>query len=208
MRRYLLPFVVALMLPATPARAEFYVVPALGIVFGGGTNLVSDLNLEVAKGTRLGLQASVLWLGDGWFGPLNKGFVVGLEGEVSTVPSFFGDRDLLSKSSVVTAMGSVVVAAPLSLTRNSLRPYASAGFGLIRATSDDFLNVFAIEENLMGLRFGGGAIGFLSDTVGVRWDLSYIRTLKGLGDPDNNALGSPSRSLRYWRGSMGVVLRF
>lgn len=189
------------------ARAEIYVIPAVGITFGGGTNLI-DLELEAAKGAKLSLSGSVLWLGESWFGALNKGVVVGIEGEVSAVPAFFGDSDLLTSSSLVTAMGSVVVAAPLSLTRHSLRPYLSGGFGLIRAKTDDFLNVLAFDENLMGLRLGGGAIGFLSDNVGVRWDLSYIRTLKGLGDPDNNALGSPSRSLRYWRGSMGVVLRF
>jgi hypothetical protein len=198
-----------LLLTVLPASspAEWLVVPGVGIAFGGGTNLI-DLERAAATGAKLSFQGSVLWLGEGWFGPLNKGFVVGVEGEVGTVPAFFGDRDLVTSSNVVTARGSLVIAAPLSLTGHSLRPYASAGFGLIRATSDDFLNVLAFEENLMGLRFGGGAIGFLTDTVGVRWDVSYLRTLKGLGDPENNAIGAESRSLHFWRGSMGLVLRF
>jgi hypothetical protein len=192
---------------APPLRAEWLVVPALGAAFAGETNLI-DLELAAATGAKLTYQGSVLWLGEGWFGPLNKGFVVGVEGEVAAVPSFLGEGGLLTSSNVITAMGSVVIAAPLSLTGHSLRPYAAAGFGLIRVTTDDILNVFEYAENLTGLRLGGGAIGFVTDTVGVRWDISYIRTLKGLGDPDNNAIGSQSRSLSFWRGSMGLVLRF
>ena len=89
---------------------------------------------------------------------------------------------------------------------HSLRPYGVAGFGLLRATSDDVLNVLPVEANLAGLRFGGGAIGFVTDTVGLRWELSYLRTLKGQGTEDVVAVGS--RTLSFWRGTMGVVLRF
>ena len=111
----------------------------------------------------------------------------------------------LVRSGVLTALGSVVLAVPRRLTGHSLRPFAIGGFGLIRARSDDVLNVYNVEANLMGLRIGGGAIGMLSETVGLRFDLSHIRTLKGQGN-EGEAFGS--RSLSFWRASTAAVLRF
>jgi hypothetical protein len=157
---------------AAPARADWYAIPGLGLSFGGGTNLL-DLD-SASRGTRLVVQGSLLWLGDGW---------LGLDAEVAHVSGFFenepGERLLITDSSVLTATGSVVITLPLQTTRHSLRPYAIGGFGLIRVSIRDFLDAFTGTENLMGLRVGGGATGFLTDTVGVRFDLSHFRVLKG-----------------------------
>jgi hypothetical protein len=179
------------------AAADWFVIPAGGITFASGTNLI---DLENAAGvTKVSLQGSVLWMSRGW---------LGIDGEVAYVAGFFErERQLVSDSSVLTAMGSVVVTVPLDVTRHSLRPYAIGGFGLIRANVDDVLNVLSFDEKLLGLRVGGGAMGFFSDTTGVRLDLSYIRTLKGQGNESGTAIGT-SRSLHFWRGSAGIVLRF
>lgn len=187
----------ALWLWPSPCRADWFVIPAAGVSFGSSFTL---LDLESAEGrSKFSLQGTVLWLGNGPFG---------LEGEVGYISGFFerGDQRLVTRSGVTTAMGSVVVTTPLAWTRNSLRPYAVAGFGLIHASSDDVLNVLPVSANLMGLRLGGGVTGFVTDTVGVRWDLSYLRTLKGQGNEEGVAFGS--RSLKFWRASMGIVLRF
>jgi len=112
----------------------------------------------------------------------------------------------VTRSAVTTAIGSVVVSVPRRWVGWSLRPYGAAGAGLIRVTSRDVFNVLPVEENLMGLRFGGGAIGFLSDTVGVRLDLSHYRSMGGQGEDGRTAFGRPR--LTFWRGSTGIVLRF
>lgn len=194
------------LLLAQPAAADLFVVPALGVSFASDTNLV-DLDLAADR-TKTSLDLSLLWLDNGWLGGW-----LGAEGELGYVGGFFdgsapaaSDPALVNRSGVTTAMGSLIVAAPLSLTRNSLRPYGAAGFGLIRATNDDFLNVYQFNENLLGLRFGGGAMGMLSDTIGLRWDVSHVRTLKGQGDSAGLSFGS--RSLSFWRFSMGVMVRF
>ena len=51
------------------------------------------------------------------------------------------------------------------------------------------------------MNVGGGAVGFLSDHVGVRFDLRYFRNIKGVSQEDLEdfpvTLGEPVR-LRYW----------
>jgi hypothetical protein len=182
------------------ARADWFIVPGLGLSFAGNTNLISLDNPEnPAGGTHVTYEGSVLWLGEGW---------LGLDAEAGFAFGFFeGGAGLVRHSSVATFMGSVVVTVPHSVTRHSLRPYAVAGFGLIRASSEDLFAANPVSENLLGLRIGGGATGFLTDSVGVRWDLSHIRTLKGQGNEAGVAVGG-SRSLSFWRASMGIVLRF
>ncbi len=183
--------------PAPAAAQHWFVIPGIGISFASEYSL---LDLEVAEGrSKLAYQASVLWLGDGW---------LGVEGEVGYIDAFFERQGLsiVTSSGVTTVMGSVVVSTPLSLTGHSLRPYASAGLGLMRATAEDIFDALPVRTNLTGLRLGGGATGFLTDTVGVRWDLSYFRSLKGQGNEGGLAIGS--RYLAFWRGSMGLVLRF
>jgi hypothetical protein len=145
------------------------------------------------------VEASALWLGEGW---------LGLEADASYVADFFDREDqfLVTRTAVSTVMGGVVVAAPLAWTRTSLRPYGAVSFGLIRATGEDIFDANRVRTNLSGLRVGGGAIGFFTDTVGVRWDLSFIRTLKGQGNEEGVAAGS--QSLSFWRATMGLVLRF
>jgi hypothetical protein len=185
---------------ASPAAGEWYVVPGFGVSFASNTNLI-DLDLAAGGSRKLSLQGGVLWLGENW---------LGIDGEVCYIAGFFERENerLVTSSSVLTAMGSVVVTLPIRMTGHSLRPFAIGGFGLIRATSDDVLNALPVDEKLLGLRLGGGAMGFVTDTVGLRWDLSYIRTLKGQGDEMGVAFGTGSRSLSFWRASMGIVLRF
>jgi hypothetical protein len=178
------------------ASADWYVIPGLGLSFAGSTSLIYlNSSANPVGQTRTTYEVSVLWLGEGW---------VGIDSELGY---FSGERGSLSEGgSVLTAMGSIVATIPLSVTRHSLRPYGMGGFGLIRTTGDDIFNATQPNENLLGLRLGGGATGFFSDEVGVRMDLSYFRTLKGQGNESGTAVGS--RSLSYWRASAGLVLRF
>lgn len=187
----------ALCLSTRPAAAEdLFLVPVLGVSFGGGTSIFDP---EKAAGRpKLAIGGGLLWLGEG---------VLGVDGEVAFIAGYF-ERDgaLVTRSAVTTAIGSLVVSVPRRWVGWSLRPYGVAGAGLIRVTSRDVLGVLPVAENLRGLRFGGGAIGFFSDTVGMKLDLSYFRTVGGQGEVGGIAFGRAR--LTFWRGAAGLVLRF
>jgi hypothetical protein len=96
----------------------------------------------------------------------------------------------------------VVLAAPLHLTRESLRPYASAGWGLMRASANP-LEGLGYSRNLSAFNVGGGVIGMLSRRTGVRWDVRYLR---GIGSSEGDTL-TGGVHLSFWRASMGFVIR-
>ena len=138
--------------------------PYIALKFGGETTLLDPEQVagssdaaDAAKKITWG--GSVMWLGSG---------LLGFEGDLAITPGYFsGDAKFVQSSRVTTLLGNVVVAAPLNLTRESLRPYASAGWGLMRAVSETDL---PFSRNLSAFNVGGGVIGMLSRRTGVRWD--------------------------------------
>lgn len=182
-----------------PARAsaDWYLMPFIGVTFGGETNFV---DLEQAAGaTKRVYGGSVGVLGAG---------VVGLEIDFGYSPGFFEREDgsrLIVASRVTTLMGNVIIAAPLRWTRESLRPYFVAGLGLMRPRIDDVLDVFEVKSNLLGLDLGGGVIGFFTERTGVRFDLRHFRNLSE--EDAGGGLGFGATHLSFWRASAGVVLR-
>jgi len=199
MRRSTLLFFVSLLFltPVSAAAQDVLVIPYLGFTFGGGSALFADLE-QGAGETASALGASVALVGSG---------ILGVEGDIGYVPGFFerGEREIVVPGSFVTSLtGSVIVTLPLSVTRESLRPYVVAGGGLMRAEARDIQSVFPIRSTMPALSFGGGAIGMLSNSVGVRFDLRYIRSV---GEGDDLIAGTGAR-VRFWRGSVGLVLRY
>ena len=183
------------------ASADLYFSPYIALKFGGNTTLldvdaVAGSNDEADKAKKVTWGGSVMWLGSGVFG---------VEGDIAITPGYFQrDRSQLLSSRVTTLVGNVVLAAPLNLTRESLRPYVSAGWGLMRATSDIPADLgLAYSRNLSAFNLGGGAIGMLSRRTGVRWDLRYLR---GIGSAEGDTLTGGAR-LSYWRASMALVIR-
>lgn len=178
------------------ARADWLLVPHTGMKFGGTTTLV-DLE-RAAPERKLPLGVSVLWLGSG---------IIGAEVDFTLIPDYF-DRsrsDLVTGSSVRTAMGSLVIAAPLRLTRESLRPYLVGGAGLLHSESKDLAGLFTFKSDLVGMNVGGGVMGFLSDGFGVRLDLRYVRNLNEEGTP---GLVLGDTKLTFWRVGVGLVFRY
>ena len=186
-----------LLLSASEARADWLITPYLGMGFNGETNfLVFERGAGESKVT---LGASVALLTAGIFG---------LEADVAHTPRFFNSDDprgLVKSSRVTTMGGNVIVAAPLSVTRESLRPYLVGGLGLIQARSEDLANLFPLERDLLGLSVGGGAIGLLTPRTGVRFDLRHMKAVSGADGP--LAAEGTSR-LSFWRASLGVIIRY
>lgn len=179
------------------ASADWLFVPHIGAVFGGNTTIV---DLDQGAGSKtFTFGGSAAWITSG---------IIGFEGDVGHAPHFFergAGSDLVLDSSVTTATGSVIVTMPLSVTRESLRPYLVGGVGLMHASSSDAARLFSFDSNLLAMNLGGGVIGFLTPFTGVRFDLRQFRNLA----PDNSATTtSGGTRLSFWRASAGVVIRY
>ena len=178
------------------AHADIFLSPFLGVKFKGSTN---EINFgEGASDAKLSIGAAVDWLS-------NKG--PGVEAELGYNPRFFerGTGDLVTSSSVTTIFGNFVLALPLSITRESLRPYAVGGIGWIHASANDTIGFSSVSNDFLGLTLGVGAVGFLSDVTGVKFDLRYLKSVSS-GDvsdlPDQG-----SARISFWRATIGVVFR-
>lgn len=181
--------------PAT-AGADWLITPFVGSSFAPETTF---LIFENGAGRKLTVGASVALLTDG---------LLGVEAEIGHTPSFFEGDDplgLVLTSRVTTVSGSVLIAAPLALTRESLRPYAVGGLGLLQARGKHAAGLFPIDKNLLGLNIGGGAIGLLSARTGLRFDIRHIKAVSGADGP----FARPGLSrLSFWRAALGLVLRY
>ena len=177
------------------ASADLYFSPYIALKFGGETTLldldpVAGSSDAADKAKKVTWGGSVMWLG------FRRARVRGRRCAHARLLS--GRPEPVLSSRVTTLLGNVVVAAPTDLTRESLRPYASAGWGLMRATSRS-LPMGSVSRNLSAFNLGGGVIGMLSRRTGVRWDLRYLR---GIGSARRGTLtgGRGSRTgARAWR---------
>lgn len=185
------------LVPAAEAQTDVLVMPFVGVTFGGTTDLV---DLADAAG-----QTKFLW---GATVDIIRDSGVGVEVDLGYSPGFLEKEGLfvVNQTSLTTLMGNLVVALPNSVARYTLRPYFSSGLGIMSVKQGDFLDVFTGRANLVGLNAGGGAIGFVNDTTGVRWDLRYF---KNVTKPDPTAgFNDLAAKLSYWRGSMALVIRY
>jgi hypothetical protein len=179
-----------------PASADWLLVPHSGLKFGGETTLVDLEKAAPEKKTPLGVAG--MWLGAG---------LVGAEVDFTYIPDYFDRKnaDLVTGSSVRTLTGSVVVAAPLSLTRESLRPYLVGGVGWMHSESEDFADLFSFKSDLWAMNVGGGVIGFLSDGFGVRLDLRFFRNIS---EERQQGVVFGDTKLSYWRLGVGLVFKY
>jgi hypothetical protein len=194
--RYAAAVLFCLCLTAADADADWLITPFVGGSFAPETTF---LVFEEGAGRKFAFGGSVALLSDG---------LLGVEAEFSHIPRFFeGDSEfgLVLTSRVTTLSGSVVLAVPLAITRESLRPYLVGGLGLLQGRSKHARGLFPVEEDLLGLNLGAGAIGLVSDRTGVRFDLRHIKAISGADGP----LARPGLSrLSFWRASVGLILRY
>jgi hypothetical protein len=212
MRRTLTVCALCLLLAPRAASAEWHFTPLFGVTFGGSTTFV-DLQHGTDK-RHMNFGGAVSRFGEG---------VVGVEGIVIYTRHFFefdGPRDpadpvppAIAKSYTLSAMGNVVLTVPKRWTEYFLRPYVSGGFGLLRAVSIDQPDVvqptpfFPLTSNMPGYNIGGGAIGFLSQGTGLRFDVRYHAGLRRDPGKDAENVIGPDLHLRYMTAEIGLVIR-
>jgi hypothetical protein len=187
-----------LLLHSSQASADWLITPFVGMAFAGETSFL--LLGRGAGESKLTFGGSVVLLSDS---------LLGLEADVAHSPGFFKKDDdplgLVTASRVTTLGGNLIVAAPLTVTRESLRPYLVGGLGVMQARADDIISLEPVDKDLLALTIGGGAIGLLSERTGVRFDLRHLKAITGEDGPF--AAEGTSR-LSFWRASVGVILRY
>jgi hypothetical protein len=176
--------------------------PLLGVTFGGSTTL---FDLEDTAGGRAGAPAErnvIVGVGGVWLGN-----ILGVDVDVAHAPGFFqSDNRLVLRSSVTTVTGNIVVALPRRLTEYSLRPYLVGGAGLMYASITDVFDVLPVRTALPTFDFGGGATGFVTNRIGLCWELRRFQSLSP--KPEEPVVDFGRKKLSFWRASMGLAIRY
>jgi len=175
--------------------AEWQIRPFLGVSFGGDTTLIDLDHAAGSPNVVVGVNGALL------------GDVIGVDVDFGRAPGFFqtGDQGLVQRSSVTTFTGNVVIAPPRHLTEYTLGPYFVFGAGVMRARSQDFNRTnLSVASNLPAMDVGGGAKGFVSDRIGLNWDVRYFWSV---GGKELGGIIGPEQ-LSFWRASMGLVIRY
>jgi len=198
-RRRAAPYAAAVLVLLAPvpafAQSDLLIIPFVGAKFAGHTSIAIGEPTANQRKLTFGLSTTVL----------TDGFL-GVEADVEQIPQFFGPgiSKTVSSSNVTTLTGNVIIAVPKVITRDSLRPYAVAGLGLMHARVTTQAGLLDTKSNLLGLDIGGGAIGFLSPRAGVRFELRHFKNLSN----DAAAVTIGGTRLSFWRLTAGLVLRY
>ena len=185
-------------LSPSPAAAEWIFTPQFGTTFGADTHG----HKHPAMGGSLALFDDTAF---GW------------EADVSFTPNFFRGRfgtvDFTgSNSSVLTLMGNAVMSIPVvGQYRDRFRPYATVGLGIMQMHVESPVERSFFKSTVWepGWNAGAGALAFVTNRVGIRGDVRYIRSFQ-------NRRGSWTQGIDfdvapgnfdYFRASAGVTLR-
>jgi len=179
---------VALVCAPATARADGFVSPWIGSAFGS--------NIDNGR-TTFGVTAGAMGAG-----------VIGGEVDFGYNPSFFGTNNDFGNNTVLNLMGNVIVGVPIGGQRGAgVRPYVTAGLGLLRSQIDGgTLTNVSSSNNMLGWNAGAGVMGYFADHIGVRGDLRYLRGMQSL-DTGISSINLNGDQLHFWRASIGVVLR-
>lgn len=184
----------------SPAAADWLFAPFLGATFAGSV-VLPDLE-QGASSPQAVYGGSAGWWSRG---------ILGVEADFGYSPRFFERNTvapLVADSNVVTLGLGVVIAMPLSVTRDSLRPYVVGGLGWMHAAIEEETNVFpeifGRAKNSIGMNVGGGAVGFITDRTGVRFEVRHFRSLER---DENKLTGERVSLLGFWRATAGIVIK-
>jgi hypothetical protein len=199
------------LLLAAPSRAaaDWYFTPFFGWDLNGSTTLI-DWEYGGRSRTKVTFGGSVMLL---------KG-VVGVEADYAMVPGFFENPAcdgrvesadcktglaVITSGHVQTLTGNAVIAAPLALTRESLRPYVVAGVGWMDVVAQSAANFVPIDTDMVAFNVGGGAIGMLGNRTGLRFE---VRRFINIDDDTASRMSFGRARLKFWRATVGVTLRY
>ena len=90
------------------------------------------------------------------------------------------------------------------MTQYGLRPYFVAGGGVVGAPSTCVATCSMSTRRWASSISAGGVTGFLTDRVGVNWDVRYFRSV---GGKEGTGLSFGREQLSFWRATMGVAIR-
>jgi opacity protein-like surface antigen len=187
------------------ASADWVFTPFVGWNFSGTADVGFDgEGLDNKLEQKINYGFSLAGMGGGIFG---------FELDFGYSPNFFetevgdSDFDLTNDSNMTTFTGNLILGIPIGgTTGGSVRPYVVGGVGLMRSDVGDVGDFFDVRtKNDFGFDVGGGIMGFFGDNVGVRGDLRYFRSFRGT---DENITGLALGNVNFWRGSVGLSLKF
>ena len=177
------------------ASADWLITPFIGVKFRADTTLLDLDQSQEQTSTTLG--GSVMLLGEGPFG---------VEADFGYSPGFFGSKsELVTSSRVITLMGNVVIATPISVTRESLRPFFVAGAGLMDARLRTTIGIFDEKLANPAISLGGGALGRLSDGIQLRFEIRRFQYLTAQGA---TGIAFGTTRLTFWRADIGLAFRY
>lgn len=191
--RRVLTFACGLLLLAAPrpASADILLTPFAGVSF------LDENNDKLSYGVNLSL-----------------GGLLGIEGELARTS--LGETSVAGslvelEAGVTTGMVNLVARFPAG----PLQPYGTAGLGIIRASGDVDValigSVLSISGKTFGMNYGGGVYIFPSQSIGIRADVRYFRTVGDLtleAVDDLVGFDLPIPDFDFWRVTGGVTLRF
>lgn len=180
---------VLLVLLAVPreSRADVFVAPSLTWSFQ------SDYLQQARQGWGVTFGAT--------------GAFVGFELDWTRTNDFFASEDQIPPAApednrVQTLMFNLLITLPTGRAK----PYLAAGAGVIQSRLTSDLSLLGFDENGIGFNVGGGILGYFTTHVGMRADLRYFRSVSDLFK--DNPLDIEFGGLSFWRGSIGVALKF
>lgn len=133
---------------------------------------------------------------------------LGFELDFGRTSEAMGSPAFADNSRVTMLMGNGVIGFPFG----RFRPYLVGGLGWLRK---EVVSAGATARSGgLGLDAGGGILGFLSRSLGIRVDLRYVRSvtssdLETLRLPDSLGLSDfLVEDISFWRMSTGLAIRF
>ncbi len=185
--RLLASCILIIMVGATPARADGFISPLIGLSFGGDA-----VGCAAAAGVNCGNRSSFgvsMGTGHGIFG---------FEEDISYAKQFFGNQPGKS-SAVLTIASNFLVRLPTGL----VRPYGVFGLAFVRPHATLDAVGMGADKTTLGWNVGGGLEFYVHPRLALRSDLRRVRTFQ---DMSFGMFGS--EQLEYWRGGGGLTLKF
>lgn len=197
-RRFAIALALAVLLGLAPAAyADSYLAPYAGVNFGGDVG--TPLNVSVKDRNRATFGFGLGAMGGGVFG---------IELDLSYTPKFYTDTNLVvTKNNLLTVMPTLIFGIPIGGQQGAgVRPYATAGAGLIRRDFD-FGSIASVSSNDLGFALGGGVMIFVSDGFGIRGDVRYFRNFT-VDEFSLSSVNFEKGTFNFGRASLAAVFRF